>query len=406
MGLGHISKLTHETEVADYAFILPRVESGRPSGGYNIVFQLCSRLSRDGFRVMIAYMSASDFFLFRELGDKELLPRKELLRKILLFSKPHNFPVIKILEQAILLFNKIVWHIAGDDYDFSLLKGIPKYLLQYNSLDLVTSKKIVATSWRTAYVADHLSRTQFRDQKLESCYYLIQNSEDDKRFSGRFSIFASKTYEFKSLKKIVINKTLLKRFATDNPVQINIGIDIEKFRLINPIENRPPLSLLIPLRLNPSKGADIGLETLKILRQEVSGIDIYAFGDIDPSGIPEYIHYSYRPNNKELLALYNKSSIFVLPSIVEGMPAPPLEAMNCGNAVVVTDNGGSNEYIIDGENGIIVPNKDPILLAAGVKKLIFNDVLRIKIAKQGQKTASSYTYETMYKEFREYTIHK
>ena len=48
---------------------------------------------------------------------------------------------------------------------------------------------------------------------------------------------------------------------------------------------------------------------------------------------------------------------------VEGMPLPPLEAMACGCAVVVTDNGGINEYIKDGVNGLICPIRDSDCLA-------------------------------------------
>ena len=97
------------------------------------------------------------------------------------------------------------------------------------------------------------------------------------------------------------------------------------------------------------------------------------------------------------------SSIFILPSIVEGMPAPPLEAMRCGNAVVVTDNGGSNQYIINGKNGIVVPNKDSLAIARKVKILISDNEKRVELAKSGYETASSYSYDAMYREFKQFT---
>ena len=402
MALAPIKKLSEKGEGHDYVFILPRIERGRPSGGYNIVYQLSSRLSRDGFRVSILYFSSSDFFLFRELHEEDMLPRLRILRKMLLLLKKLDYPVIRILEKIILIYNKIIWRSSGEDYSFSIIDKVSKYLLPYKSIDFLNGRTIIATSWRTAFAVAHLSKVNSGD-KNQHFIYLIQNSEDDLNFNPRFYKYAKMTYDLKSLKKVVLNKNLFTRFAEDNPFMMNIGIDNEMFKLTHPIEGRVSRRILIPLRSNPSKGAQIGLNALKILHNEVKDIEIYAFGDLNPNEVLPYINYSHKPSNQELVILYNMSSIFILPSVIEGMPAPPLEAMRCGNAVVVTDNGGSNQYIINGKNGIVVPNMDSIAIAREVKVLISDDKKRVELAKSGYETASLYSYEAMYSEFKQFT---
>lgn len=56
-------------------------------------------------------------------------------------------------------------------------------------------------------------------------------------------------------------------------------------------------------------------------------------------------------------AKIEKSMIFVLPSLVEGMPNALLEAMSAGLACIATDCpcGGPRDLIRDGENGFLVP---------------------------------------------------
>jgi glycosyltransferase involved in cell wall biosynthesis len=62
--------------------------------------------------------------------------------------------------------------------------------------------------------------------------------------------------------------------------------------------------------------------------------------------------------------------VFVLPSYREGMPRSTLEALATGRAIVTTDVPGCRETVIPGENGLLVPPRDPRALAAACERLL------------------------------------
>ena len=62
-------------------------------------------------------------------------------------------------------------------------------------------------------------------------------------------------------------------------------------------------------------------------------------------------------------ALFSEAQAFVLSSAWEGMPNVILEAMATGLPVVATDIGGVPELVKHGQNGLLVPPRDPVSLA-------------------------------------------
>jgi glycosyltransferase involved in cell wall biosynthesis len=65
---------------------------------------------------------------------------------------------------------------------------------------------------------------------------------------------------------------------------------------------------------------------------------------------------------------YQTSDIFVLPSIEDGFAMVVAEALACGLPVVTTPNTGASDLIRNGENGEVVPIRDPEAIAAAVLK--------------------------------------
>lgn len=75
------------------------------------------------------------------------------------------------------------------------------------------------------------------------------------------------------------------------------------------------------------------------------------------------------------------ADVFVLPSYYrEGTPRSALEAMAMGKPLITTDSPGCRETVIDSRNGYLVPIRDPLSLAAAMRRLIGN---HSKIAAMG-----------------------
>lgn len=85
-----------------------------------------------------------------------------------------------------------------------------------------------------------------------------------------------------------------------------------------------------------------------------------------------------------LLAL---GDLFVLPSWREGMPRSIIEAMGAGLPVIATDIRGCREEVVDGETGLIVPARDPAMLAAALRRLMADSELRTKMGAAGLRRA-------------------
>lgn len=73
--------------------------------------------------------------------------------------------------------------------------------------------------------------------------------------------------------------------------------------------------------------------------------------------------------NAQLSDYYNQASVFVLPSIQEGLAMVIGEAMACGCPVIASTNSGASELITDGQEGFIVPIRRPDMIADRMQQL-------------------------------------
>lgn len=97
-------------------------------------------------------------------------------------------------------------------------------------------------------------------------------------------------------------------------------------------------------------------------------------------------------DNAELPGIYKNSHIFVLPSLMEGVPRTILEAMACGIPVVTT-NLPHLVGIIDGA-GLVVPPKDPILLSNAILTILEDTSLAEKMGQRGRnRIEQEYSWE-------------
>ena len=78
------------------------------------------------------------------------------------------------------------------------------------------------------------------------------------------------------------------------------------------------------------------------------------------------------------------SDLLVLPSLYEGLPNVVLEAMRSRKPVVATAAPGTTEVVDDGATGRLVPMRDFVALARGIRELIRDPGLARRMGEAGR----------------------
>ena len=148
-----------------------------------------------------------------------------------------------------------------------------------------------------------------------------------------------------------------------------------------------------PVRTEPFKGTHDAIAALTMLHDRYpTSTRFCAFGPPAAMVLPPWIEFQAAPTDARLSRFFNSISIFVLPSHYEGWGLPGLEALACGAALVTTDSLGIRGYARDGENALVAPRQQPMALAAAVVRLIQDDDLRRRLARQGSADAQHFSW--------------
>lgn len=99
----------------------------------------------------------------------------------------------------------------------------------------------------------------------------------------------------------------------------------------------------------------------------------------------------------DIPALLPQCAIAVQPSLAEQFSLGALEAMACGVPVVATQEGGFPEMITPGENGELVPARDPGALANALIRMLCDEGLRSRLAAAARRRIErDYTADAHY----------
>jgi glycosyltransferase involved in cell wall biosynthesis len=96
-------------------------------------------------------------------------------------------------------------------------------------------------------------------------------------------------------------------------------------------------------------------------------------------------------SRSELMEEYACADVFVLPTLAEGLPAVLLEAVSFGVPVITTEASGLE--VEDGENGILIPERDDEALADAIRRVVTDRELRARLASGARKLAKEYSIE-------------
>jgi glycosyltransferase involved in cell wall biosynthesis len=138
---------------------------------------------------------------------------------------------------------------------------------------------------------------------------------------------------------------------------------------------------------HPGKGSSQGLAALAEVRRRVPDVEATVLSRLPPGDGPApWMTVATNPPQDFIVnEIYNRSRIFLCSSRVEGFGLPSIEAMACGAALVTTSNGGSDDFAIHGETALICEPDDIAAMADHIERLLHDDELRIRLARQGRE---------------------
>jgi glycosyltransferase involved in cell wall biosynthesis len=112
-------------------------------------------------------------------------------------------------------------------------------------------------------------------------------------------------------------------------------------------------------------------------------------------GIAEHVVFEGRVSKSEVARLMAEATIFVLPSVKEGLPKALLQAMSSGLPVVASDIPGVTDVIADGKNGLLFRTGDEEGLAESILSLMADENLARILGNKGRETVDqNYNWES------------
>jgi glycosyltransferase involved in cell wall biosynthesis len=102
-----------------------------------------------------------------------------------------------------------------------------------------------------------------------------------------------------------------------------------------------------------------------------------AIGELELEAAGPYVQVTgWSDQVRELLAIMD---VFVLPSWREGLPRSAIEAAAMAKPLVLTDIRGCREVARHGIEGLLVPPRDPVALAAAIRLLLQDPAIRVRL---------------------------
>lgn len=190
-------------------------------------------------------------------------------------------------------------------------------------------------------------------------------------------------------------ETIARVYALDSSV-CYLGIDSDKFF---PAESAGAGHIVGCGSLQSAKGVELAVKALGALPAARRPPLIWIANQEDPKyrkdmeSLAADLHVEFAVKrmipDSELIRLLASAVLMIYTSQLEPFGYAPLEANACGTPVVAVAEGGIRETIKDGENGLLVSNRDPATLAAAVLRILDNNQLGNEMGLTGRRMVES-----------------
>lgn len=198
------------------------------------------------------------------------------------------------------------------------------------------------------------------------------------------------------------------------PARISVvlnGIDSELFQP-RPEVAREPFHLITTASADqPLKGTQHLIPAVAILAKQYPDLKLTFIGApkkggkteklIHALGLSQRIEFHHGLSFDEIIRLYARASVAVVPSEYEGFGFPAGEAMACEVPLVSTDGGALPEVV--GDAGMIVPTKNPQALADAIAYLFDHPEDRLRLSRAGrQRIVDRFSWTRTAQEFTQH----
>jgi glycosyltransferase involved in cell wall biosynthesis len=215
--------------------------------------------------------------------------------------------------------------------------------------------------------------------------------------------FASKRCDLAIAPSRAVKDELINLYGI-NPMKIKViynGVNTSKFipfdkkfarKILGLPENR---DYVIWVGNNPRiKGLSAAIKAVRGLK------DVYLLV-VGVSGVnfENVIFWGEVQDQQLLCTLYNSANLLIFPTLYEGFPLVPLEAMACGLPIVISKECPTREIIKDGVEGFIVNKRDPKDYAEKIRTILDDDERYQEISLECRNLAEKYSWENQGREY-------
>ncbi len=162
---------------------------------------------------------------------------------------------------------------------------------------------------------------------------------------------------------------------------ISCGIDASRFANDSAVQNKEPIALFLG-RLDYEKRVDVLLRAVASLTEH-SNLRVELVGDGGERdrlkklaislGISNRVSFLGHVTDEELPGIYERATVFVMPSIAELQSIATMEAMASGRPIIGADAMALPHLVHDGDNGYLFPPNDSEALADRLRRILTAD---------------------------------
>jgi len=295
---------------------------------------------------------------------KYFWPKPRLIQQIKVLKDLFSIPYNEQIENINTYHPK--WIKPPDKIFFKFTAGVLHFFAKNKINEIINEFKpdIIIGTWLNPFAV----YSKYIKKKFNTPFFALAEGYDVYKFPFIFPGFKHLTKIINKYCDILISVSggmenhIAEKTNLKNVRVILNGYDKTRFYLRESKTQMKPerLKIAVVAMFNPKKGQMVLLKAIRLVKKPVQVLFIGDGPTIDEcknfvraNGLEKIVVFAGRVMHSEVPSYLNDYDLLCLPSVDEGLPAAPLEAMACGLPVIASNIHGNNEIIRDGFNGYL-----------------------------------------------------